>query len=413
MKEVKGSWTDIAQSYSLAFDIKKILLGLGGVLAAFLWVTLASYAYGAVGGPCPAARELADLDLYRWLTPAGAFAVIRNCLPMANPFAYNLLHAVSAVLFDIGLFAVWAYFGGSICRLAALEYGRDEVPAMGEGTAYARRKFSAYLFTPVAPLIAILGFSLCLFALGLMGRIPYIGPVILSLGHFAVPFLAAPIAFMAVLGIVSFGLMAPAVSVDGKDAFEGWSRAFGYLIWSPGRFFGYSAVGLLTGLAALFVGILFCEGAIAASVKCVSFGLGCKSDWFKYDWRLLFPCMASSCDDLASGLRAPSLQGGMKTAANLAFFVFMMMRGVVAGFVASYYFSCNSIIYLLMRKAVDRVDIKEICDLEEAGDLAKETTLPAPPMIGVPPADATGPATADSPDRPSDTASAGSDNKEA
>ncbi|HOX38393.1 MAG TPA: hypothetical protein PL033_10440 [Candidatus Brocadiia bacterium] len=385
MKEVKGCWTDVAQSYSLAFDIKKIMLGLGAVVGAFLWVTVAAYAYDAVGGACDKARGLADLDLYRWFTLTGAAEVARGVVSMGNPFAFELKHAVAAIIFDAGLFAIWAYFGGSICRLSALEYGRDEIPAMGEGMAYARRKFSAYLFTPLAPFFGILGFSICLLALGLLGRIPYVGPVILALGHFGVPFLAAPIAFMAVLGIISFGLMAPAVSVDGKDAFEGWSRAFGYLIWSPGRFFAYSTVGLLAGAAAILVGALFCETAIAASVKCVALGLGCSGEWFAYDWRGHCPCAcAAGC---SSALQVPSGAAGMNSAASLAFFVFMMMRAAVAGFAVAYYFSCNSVIYLLMRKAVDRVDIKEICDLEEADELARETSLPAPPMIGVEGAD--------------------------
>jgi len=380
MKETTRSWRDVAQSYSLAFDSKKMVFAFAGALLTFLWVWASANVYAALGGPYTGMDELCQPRLYRWLTVSGAAEGAYQLLPLLNPFCADLLHAVCSIVFLAGLFAIWAYFGGAITRLAVLEYGKDELPSLGEGVSYARDRFVAFAFTPLAPLIGMIAMALCLIVLGLLGRIPYLGPVCLGLGHVAAPFLGLAIVFIAVYGVVSFGLMFPAVSADGKDAFEGWSRAYGYLIWSPGRFFGYSALALVVGIISCAVVALFGEALICATVTCVNFGLGGAEGWIEYDWGHYYRSLTSFFGggrpalDVAMDVRVD--EGGRAVAANAAVFAFMIVRGLVAGYAIAYYFCANSIIYLLLRRDVDRIDIDAIYDPEGVEELGKETRLP-------------------------------------
>ena len=83
---------------------------------------------------------------------------------------------------------------------------------------------------------------------GLVGAVPWIGPIIVG----ALFFLFLAVAFvlmLLMLGILGgFHLLYPAVAVEGADAFDAMSRAFAYVYSRPWRLLWYSLVArLFTG----------------------------------------------------------------------------------------------------------------------------------------------------------------------
>ena len=91
-------------------------------------------------------------------------------------------------------------------------------------------------------------------AVSMLGRIPFIGPIIIGLFFFL--FLAVGFVLMLlVLGILGgFNLLYPTIAVEGADAFDAMSRSFAYVYARPWRLLFYTLVSLIYGVITfLFV----------------------------------------------------------------------------------------------------------------------------------------------------------------
>lgn len=350
MRDRKGNWQDLLASHSLAVDTKKLWLGFVATLATVALLTIIGAVYTALVG----VRVMPYFDLgarsfvSRLIAGDGA-AAWWDILPLLNPFAGNVAHFALSIFLYMTLLAVWSYCGGAISRLTALQYGRDDIPTLNDGLKMVRDKRNAFFFAPLTPLLGVIIFSVCNMILGLICSIPYVGGWITGI---SIPFVALPAAiiatFIIVLGVVTFGLMFPAVSIGGKDAFEGWSSAYSYLLWGFNRFVGYTAVaaivGLVTtliamGIAELFVGILaksISIGLIGGSILQLPDGLG----------GMLEPSGAESV--------------GISVASGVTLVIAIMARALVIAYAFSFFFTANTIICFLLRKHVDRIEIDEV-----------------------------------------------------
>jgi hypothetical protein len=230
-----------------------------------------------------------------------------------------------------------------------------------------RKKRNAYLFAPLTPLFGVLLFGIGNLIIGLIGSIwpPATGWIMAVL----LPFLSVPatlvIVFIAVLGVLTFGLMLPAVSIGGKDAFEGWSSAYSYLLWGFNRWVGYTVIAVLIwvisgaavwGLAELFI-YLF--------IKTVSMGL-LPGDLVNY---------------AASGLAGdtvPLMSGsvGLQAASWVAVVIAFIIRCLALGYVFSYFFTSNTVICFLLRKHVDRIDVDQVYEEEAEEEFEEEFEEP-------------------------------------
>jgi len=277
-----------------------------------------------------------------------------------------------SVLFYLVLLWVWAYYGGAISRLTALQYGKDEIPTLHEATQMARRKRKAYFFALLTPVFGVVLFALCNALIGLIGAIPYVGPW-LMIG--LVPFCSIPttviMIFVGVLGALSFSLMIPAISISGKDAFEGWSSAYSYVIWGFNRWLCYSllvlVIGAVSTLVAWFLGELFIYGM----AKTLSAGLGrhviycavvpCGSKESCLHW--FFNTMGPYVGPVISG--KPGFETvGMTIASSVVASIALFVRVLVFAYAASYFFTSNTIVCMLLRKHVDRVETNEVYEEE-------------------------------------------------
>jgi len=361
MRDRKGNWMDLFASHALAVDAKKLWLGFIATVGTLAIVALFSFVYSSTAALGGAAGK--D-NIVVMMCRGECVTAIGQILPLFNPFAAGWAHFVFSAIFYLLLLAVWTYCGSTITRLTALQYARDDIPTLKDALQMVRKKRKAFFLAPVTPLLAVLAFALCNQIAGLVGSIPLIGPWILAL---LLPIGVLPgtivLTFIAVLGVLSFGLMLPSISIGGKDAFEGWSSAYSYLLWGFNRFVSYTVLAAVIGVLSVLAAAGLSELFISLMHRTVSIGLIGRG--------LFETTMEGGIFRISL---APLLTGaaGMQVASWIAVIIALLIRMLVPAFAFSYFFTSNTIICFLMRKHVDRVDVDEVYYEEDEEEETEE-----------------------------------------
>ncbi len=105
-------------------------------------------------------------------------------LPNLLGIGYGVLwmaksHPVFFLLFGGGSLLIWSLFGGAICRLAVVQFARDEKLPMRDALAYAwPRLLGSFLPAPCIPLAFILIIAIALTLGGALLRVPILGDLL-------------------------------------------------------------------------------------------------------------------------------------------------------------------------------------------------------------------------------------------
>ncbi|MEE8385388.1 MAG: hypothetical protein V3S01_05695, partial [Dehalococcoidia bacterium] len=161
------------------------------------------------------------------------------------------LHPVYAIIFFAAGLVIWAYFGGALCRVAALHAAREERIGLREALAFANQKFLSFLMAPLMPLAILFLFASFLLAGGLMGAIPAVGEILASILFVLALTGGFIIAFVAIGAVAGYALTFPTVAVEGSDAFDALSRSFSYIYQRPWRSAFYGLLSLVYGAICL------------------------------------------------------------------------------------------------------------------------------------------------------------------
>ena len=115
MRELCGDWRDVFKGFRMALDPRKITLAVGGIATSTVFVFLALLLVFVIGdeGVRKAITEFRAPTLL--LKMAEAFK--SYCRTGLAPLILGIVAIVS--------WSVWAYFGGAICRIAAIEIAKD------------------------------------------------------------------------------------------------------------------------------------------------------------------------------------------------------------------------------------------------------------------------------------------------
>src|SRR5438045_6001575 len=92
-----------------------------------------------------------------------------------------LYHMIYVILFVILFSIIWAGFGGSISRIAAVHVARDEKISLSSALRFSTGKFLSFIFAPIIPLLIVLVVGLVVMVGGLIGNIPFLGPILVGL----------------------------------------------------------------------------------------------------------------------------------------------------------------------------------------------------------------------------------------
>lgn len=460
MRELKGDWKDLFNGFMVALDLRKMFLGFCGLLFT-VWGPIAATCWlGNELDPAAVAKPASFALGEIWGTLCQSWHVIFSGTA-ASPARWFVWLPYSIGFLAV-LFAIWAYFGGAIARIAAVEIARDgERIETARALRFSGKKFWSFFMSPWICVIGLLFFAFCNFAGGLVGRLLDVawigGPIVALLLPLAL--LSGFIMTLIVIGSAAgYPLFTPAVAVEGTDSFDAVSRGFSYVYSRPWHYLWYQLVGAAYGFVCIAFVLLF-------SVTMVHLGLstgGAGFDLFlveeapqppkhpganasdealkkwraeveaanedrrqnpgkyaekydrfrhvsdtawamilsdkhdrrnnpavRYDWspagivtgphpygRLMYlaneivtPDYSMTVDGLNTKLH--------KVAAVLVIFILVITLGTALGYVPSYVVSQQTMIYYLLRKKVDGIEMNEVFDEPEEEKLA-EAPKPAP-----------------------------------
>jgi hypothetical protein len=382
MRKRTGDWRDLLSAYALALDAKKIYVGFVATLVTVVLMFVASALYtwlagnGLVPQPPEALAGLGQLGgedyLLSHFARGTGMHMLGTFLPLLNPFHGELAHFVLSVLLYVALFWIWSGAGGIVSRLAALEYARDDLPTLAEARATVKAKRSAYFFAPVMPLAVICVLTALNAVGGFVVNLPVLGRILLIFPGF--PLLLATsvtIAFLVVFGVLSFGMMMPAIAVGGKDAFESWSTAYSYVLWGLRRFVCYTLIAGVIGIISAVVAWGLAELVIYLIHQTVNIGFFRQTEWLTYQTAVLG---GRYCIILA-----PVGEGFTGVLAAILWYLLLAVRALPVAYVFAYFFTANTIIFFLMRKDQDNIEIEELYEEEgEEEGLVEEAEAPEP-----------------------------------
>ena len=334
----------------------------------------------------------------------------------------SLLSAVSGVCWLVnqrpwfalfsGLFnlLVFAYFGGAICRSAAVQLARDEGISLGEALRFARQRLSGFILAPLMPIGVLIGILVLMFLGGLFGAVGYVGELFTGvfyplalLGGFAA-------AVLVLVTALAFHLMWPTIAVEGSDGFDALSRSCSYVgsrIW---HVLFYTFVLLLYGAASFVLVRLVLMFTLKLAHRFTGLGMNLISSaeldgtgklnaiWSMPAWSDLTLLPGPSSSPIWGSFANGPLDATETLAYWLiAIWVFLTVS-LLGAFVVNYFFCGSTQIYFLLRREVDATDYDDVYyeETQEPAPVAPPepapagTETPAAPTAEAPP---TGPET--------------------
>jgi hypothetical protein len=323
--------------------------------------------------------------------------VLRPLVALVRPFQsifasdFGLLPILFAFLCALWAAIVWAFFGGAITRIAAVQVAREEKIGLVESLRFAVSKFLSFLGAPIIPLVFIAFFTILCLLGGLISRIPGFGPVFAGALWF-LPLTAGLIMAIILVGwAIGWPLMYATISVEGSDSFDALSRSYAYAFTRPWHYLFYAVIAFAFGSLCAFVVILFADLTVYLARWAVEWGGADMTirQLMYYaplgmDWQVRH---VIDSDGVPRLVEAPT--GAVAVGAWLAAFWLRLLFCLVVGFAYSYFWSASTIIYYLLRRDVDNTEIQEVFledegeefDLREGETSASEPAA-APAVVG-------------------------------
>jgi hypothetical protein len=290
------------------------------------------------------------------------------------------------------MIATWAFFGGVLTRMAALQVaGKDRV-SLRESLRFVAARYLNYLKAPLIPLGFVALVTLGLAVFGEFGLIWLVGEVLYGLLY---PFLLLGGVVMAVLlvGLVGYPLMFATISAEGSDEFDALSRSYTYVYQSPWNFVWNSLIALAYGGVLIFAVGVLASMAVYLTKWGVSQAPG--TTYFERSPEYLFVYAPTSFgwrELLLQGSPAVTPEGALtpatydayykslglnnKLGASLVAIWLSLLFLFVVGFGYSYFWVAATQVYLLMRRRVDETELDEVYMEDEENDPLLPPTLP-------------------------------------
>jgi len=370
MVTMRFDYRDIFKSARLAFSFQRLWIQFLGLLIGYLGYVVLTYISLLMAG--------LDFGLL-W----SRFGLLPCVMGLYLPWYSWIVFAIGAFFL---LFA-WLVTSTGVARAAYMHLKGNTFYTWKEAFSFAlKKKGGSVISTPIA-IGAILFFTgLGGVVIGLLGRIPYVGELGVSL--FAIIWFGASLflLFVALALAVSL-LLAPAIlATTDDDAFEGIFQSFSTLYSQPWRFVVYELFLGLLSLVGLGVLAFFAKKAWGLMTTILVWGMGDKYADLSYmascllqNW--IYPAVAWSRTLLGEytsyffftrelvGIELPVIM-------NISAWIFGIFLVIIGGFILSYPLAIfnvgNSIIFLVLKKKKDDENLLERKDREEEEEETKE-----------------------------------------
>jgi hypothetical protein len=337
-----------------------------------------------------------------WVVSKELPVLLEPLVKFLRPVTF-LLHAkagfwnsVYFILVLLWTLATWAFFGGAITRMAAVQIARKEKISLAEAFRFTRSRLVSYFCAPLIPLAGILFFCILLLIFGAFHMIPLVGDIVVDGLGWPLVLLAGLIMAIILVGLVGWPMMYATISAEGSDSFDALSRSYSYVLSNPWQYIWYSLVALAYGaVVVFFVGFM---GSLMVYLG--KWGVS-QADFIRSDRDPAYLCIYAPTSFgwrdllLAGGNEAVTATGApvhpddwkwynYAGAVMVAFWLYVAFLMVV-GFGYSYFWSASTIIYLLMRRKVDDTEMDEVYVEEDEAEPSYNmpiTTSPTAPPPG-------------------------------
>lgn len=343
---------------------------------------------GLMASSIPFASVAAGTPVGIYVQTHSAAQPLSNLAAAVDGFRWLFrMHPFYFVLFGAGCLLIWSLAGGAVCRLASVQFARDEKLGMRQGLAYARvHLFDGFVLAPCIPLGFIVALMLAMALFGAFLRIWFLGDLLGGILFVLPIFGGIAIALLLIGTLVGGHLFWPAVASEGQDAYDAFSRGLSYAFTKPWKTILYAVIAtVFAGICWLFV-TMFAFLALTLVRSIVSWGTS-PFGW----WRRGTGDAAVAKLELLWPLAGPNALYRWPETANLTwneyisvFFIAVYVLLVIAtmwSFLASFYFSGCTVVYFLLRRDVDKIDLDDIYidEDDDAGDAEFPTGTNAAP----------------------------------
>jgi len=275
---------------------------------------------------------------------------VAKCL-RAVVWAFKYHTTYSLVFFAVVL-VVLSLAGGAICRIAALQFARNERTGLMQAGRFARQRLRSLIAAPVGPFAIAFVLGVPIILLGLVGNIPYAGELLTGLLLPLALILAPFIAVILIGAAAGLNLMFPAIAYEDSDFFDAISRSFSSVYAQPWRMGFYTLAALVYG-AVCYVFIRFFVFLLLWVTHWL-LQLGLSNAKLDAIWP------QPSFTDLSGVISVTPNDWSLWLAALLIRVWLLVVVGLMISFLVSFYFSANTIIYALMRNRVDGTPLDEV-----------------------------------------------------
>lgn len=309
-----------------------------------------------------------------------------------------------ALVYTVLALAIWAVIGGAVTRMAAVRIAREESVPLKKAVGFALHKWPSTVTSPLIPFGVLVLLAVLVGApTGLVLMIPYAGEWVVGVLFFLTLLVGLVLALIFVGGTFSLALQWPTIAAEGSDSFDAISRSVSYISSRPWKYIFYTLFATVYGcLTFVFVKFLT---FLTLNLTHEFVGMftwrtgGHVFDKLTCLWDV--PARMYSIWPQAGAL--PSEASASEAGASYLFIFWVwVVLGVALAFLVSLCLTSQTVIYFLLRKAVDATDIEEVYTEEsDEEDLPLEHKVegsaPSAEQAGGTPAEAP-------PPPPSDTA---------
>ncbi len=367
---------DLFRSVRMAFGFQRLWLQFLGLVIGYSGYLIFTYATIFISGQ--------DMN-----TIWDRFGLLPGVFDLALPW-YGWLLFVAGVLWFF-FFAMVA--GCSVARASYMNIKGNTFYTWKEAFRFSlRKKGGSLIATPLAILIIAAIIAVGGGIVGVLGRIPIIGPLGVSL--FGIFWFAA--SFFLLLVIFALGiswLLTPAIlATTDDDAFEGIFQSFSILLSQPFHLIFYEAIVIILSILSFGVFTYLAKQTWGLMTLVLSTGMGSIyadlsygasyliQNWFYpvHMWSKVILGGYAPAFLFSHEFTSISLSGIMPVAT----FIFAVMMAFIAGYVASFPVAVFNVgqtfIFLLIKKSKDDENLLERKDKEEEFDDEEDEENDAP-----------------------------------
>ena len=369
MAELHFDFRDIFGAGRHGFAPKKIAVHLFGLVLAYLIYEILVYASLFIAGGS-AVKQFWD-----------TYALLPVC-----PFADYAFEGITIGAMWLGTFILFVFFfltSTMVSKITIEQLRGDHFFSMKASWDFVRKHWKAVFGSLVGLIVIFVLLALTPIFVGLLGKIPTVGRVILMLASVLTPFaffIGLLMAYLVVaLGVSLFFAPSVVATID-SDTFE---TAYQHLamIWNqPWRVFIYE--GLLLGVKVICIPIwgIFCLIGFALAMQPIHFLI--PTDMQHIMWRA-DRWLGGSIDKLAAlpymerfkifnvfdlGTEPTDLPITLDIAALFMTLSLLFIAGLIVAYLFSIASAGNTVIYTILRRRIDGENLLEVEDEEDRSD---------------------------------------------